>query len=50
MFAELYGKVTGCCKGKGGSMHLAAPEVGLMGQSSIVTSTIPHAVGAPFSC
>ena len=46
MFAELYGKATGCCKGKGGSMHLAAPDVGLMGQSSIVTSTIPHAVGA----
>jgi TPP-dependent pyruvate/acetoin dehydrogenase alpha subunit len=46
MFAELYGKVTGCCGGKGGSMHMAAPEVGLMGASAIVASTIPHAVGA----
>lgn len=46
MFAELYGKITGCCQGKGGSMHLAAPEVGLMGSSAIVASTIPHAVGA----
>jgi len=46
MFAELCGKVTGCCEGKGGSMHLAAPEVGMMGASAIVASTIPHAVGA----
>ena len=46
MFAELYGKVTGCGKGKAGSMHLAAPEVGLMGASAVVASTIPHAVGA----
>lgn len=46
MFAELYGKGTGCCGGKGGSMHLAAPEVGLMGSSAVVASTIPHAVGA----
>ena len=46
MFAELFGKSTGCCGGKGGSMHLAAPEVGLMGASAVVASTIPHAVGA----
>jgi pyruvate dehydrogenase E1 component alpha subunit len=46
MFAELYGKVTGCAKGKAGSMHLAAPDVGMMGASAVVASTTPHAVGA----
>lgn len=46
MFAELYGRTTGCGGGKAGSMHLAAPEVGLMGASAVVASTIPHAVGA----
>lgn len=46
MFAELYGKATGCGGGKAGSMHLAAPEVGFMGSSAVVASTIPHAVGA----
>jgi pyruvate dehydrogenase E1 component alpha subunit len=46
MMAELYGKSTGCGGGKAGSMHLAAPEVGFMGSSAVVASTIPHAVGA----
>ena len=46
MIAELYGRATGLAKGKAGSMHLAAPEVGMMGSSAIVASTIPHAVGA----
>jgi len=46
MFAELYGKATGVCGGKAGSMHLAAPEAGLMGSSAVVASTISHAVGA----
>lgn len=45
-FAELYGKVTGGCQGKAGSMHLTAPEVGFMGSSAVVASTIPHAIGA----
>lgn len=46
MFAELYGKATGGCGGKAGSMHLTAPEVGFMGSSAVVASTIPNAVGA----
>lgn len=45
MMAELYGKATGCSKGKGGSMHLASPQVGLPGSSAIVAGTIPLAVG-----
>jgi TPP-dependent pyruvate/acetoin dehydrogenase alpha subunit len=44
--AELYGRTGGFAKGKAGSMHLAAPDVGMMGSSAVVGSTIPHAVGA----
>jgi pyruvate dehydrogenase E1 component alpha subunit len=46
MFAELYGRATGCCGGKGGSMHLTAPEVGMLGASAIVAGSVPLAVGA----
>ncbi|MFC1909228.1 thiamine pyrophosphate-dependent dehydrogenase E1 component subunit alpha [Chloroflexota bacterium] len=46
LMAELYGKRTGCSKGKGGSMHLVAPEVGILGTSSIVGGNTPLAVGA----
>ena len=46
MLAELYGKEAGGCGGKAGSMHLAAPEVGFMGSSAVVASSIPHAIGA----
>ena len=46
MFAELYGKATGCGKGKAGSMHLSEKSVGMMGSSAIVASTISHAVGS----
>jgi TPP-dependent pyruvate/acetoin dehydrogenase alpha subunit/pyruvate/2-oxoglutarate/acetoin dehydrogenase E1 component len=49
MFAELFGKLSGCSKGKAGSMHLTAPEVGIMGTSAVVSSTIPHAVGAAYA-
>jgi len=49
MMAELYGKYTGCGKGKAGSMHLADKESGVMGCSAIVSSTIPHAVGAAYA-
>ena len=38
MFAELYGRATGCSGGKGGSMHLVAPETGMLGASAIVAS------------
>ena len=46
MFAELYGKATGCSRGKGGSMHLVDSDAGMMGASAIVGGTIPLAVGA----
>lgn len=45
-FAELYGKIRGSGKGKAGSMHLSAPERGLMATSAVVGTTIPLAVGA----
>lgn len=45
LFAELFAKDTGCARGKGGSMHLVASEVGLMGCSALVASTIPVATG-----
>lgn len=47
--AELMGRTTGCCKGKGGSMHLADSSVNFMGTSAIVASTLPHAVGAAYA-
>ena len=46
MMAELYGRANGVSKGKAGSMHLAAPQVGVMGASAVVASTISLAVGA----
>ena len=48
-FAEMYGKITGVLKGKGGSMHLLSPEDSLMGVSAVVGSTLPLAVGAAFA-
>ena len=48
-FGEMYGKVTGMAKGKGGSMHLSAPEQGLISTSAIVASGLPVAVGAAFA-
>lgn len=45
MIAELYGKITGCAKGKGGSMHLVDKQKGMMGTSAIVATTIPVSVG-----
>jgi TPP-dependent pyruvate/acetoin dehydrogenase alpha subunit len=48
-FAEMYGKDTALLKGKGGSMHMCAPDFGFMGTSAIVASIIPVAVGAAFA-
>lgn len=45
-FSELMGRKNGVCGGKGGSMHLASPEHGVIGASAVVGSTISHAVGA----
>ncbi len=49
MVAELYGKATGCTKGKGGSMHLIAPDQGVMGTSAVVGTTIANAVGYAYA-
>lgn len=49
MIAELYGKVTGCAKGKGGSMHLIDVDHGVMGMSAIVATSIPQAVGFAYA-
>lgn len=46
MMAEIYGRLSGCSQGRGGSMHLVAPEVGLMGISAIVGGSMPLGVGA----
>lgn len=46
MFGELYGRVTGCARGRGGSMHLVDLNAGFLGAVPIVASTIPIAVGA----
>jgi pyruvate dehydrogenase E1 component alpha subunit len=46
LLAEVLGKVTGCSRGFGGSMHLRAPEYGLVGTVPIVSATVPIAVGS----
>lgn len=49
VMAELFGKATGLCKGKGGSMHLFAPALNFMGGYAIVGGQFPIAVGLAFS-
>jgi len=49
LMAELVGKATGVCKGKGGSLHLADYAVGSLGESGITGSSIPISVGAGLS-
>jgi TPP-dependent pyruvate/acetoin dehydrogenase alpha subunit len=48
MMAELYGKSTGYCKGKGGSMHITDMNVGMLGANGIVCGGVPIAVGAAY--
>jgi TPP-dependent pyruvate/acetoin dehydrogenase alpha subunit len=49
MMAELFGRETGVCKGRGGSMHLADFSVGMLGARAIVGGGLPLAVGAALS-
>ena len=48
MIAEIYGKATGCARGKGGSMHLIDESVGFMGSTAIVGGTVPVGVGLAY--
>ena len=49
MMAELMGKSTGYCKGKGGSMHISDTSLGMLGANDIVGAGSPIAVGAAFA-
>jgi pyruvate dehydrogenase E1 component alpha subunit len=49
MFAECFGKATGYCKGKGGSMHIADFSLGILGANGVVGAGFPIMVGAGFS-
>ena len=49
MMAELFGKKAGYCKGKGGSMHIADMEIGILGANGIAGGGLPIAVGAALS-
>lgn len=49
MLAEIYGKEAGCCKGRGGSMHLFDRSVGMLGSTPIVGGSIPVGVGLAFA-
>ena len=49
LISELYGKSTGCSKGRGGSMHITDPSVGFVGSTAIVSNSIPVGVGLSLS-
>lgn len=49
MYAELFGRSTGYCKGKGGSMHISDLDLGMLGANGIVGAGPPIAIGAAFS-
>jgi acetoin:2,6-dichlorophenolindophenol oxidoreductase subunit alpha len=50
MFAELYGRAEGYCKGKGGSMHIADRSLGILGANGIVGASVHIGTGAAFAC
>ena len=50
VMAEMTAKATGCCRGMGGSMHIADFGVGMLGANAIVAAGIPIAVGAAWTC
>jgi TPP-dependent pyruvate/acetoin dehydrogenase alpha subunit len=50
MMAEIFGRSTGYCKGKGGSMHIADVELGILGANGIVGGGPPLATGAAIAC
>ncbi|GAI98711.1 unnamed protein product [marine sediment metagenome] len=50
IMAELYGKTTGCCKGKGGSMHIGNVEKGMLPAIAVVGANIPIVTGIPSLC
>ncbi|MFH1353966.1 MAG: thiamine pyrophosphate-dependent dehydrogenase E1 component subunit alpha [bacterium] len=49
MLAEIYGKATGCCQGRGGSMHLIDQAVNFLGSTPIVTNIVPVATGVAWA-
>src|SRR5438445_1682900 len=49
MMAELMGKAAGYCKGRSGSMHIAAAECGILGANAIMAAGIPMALGAAYA-
>lgn len=49
MVAEIYGRSSGCCGGRGGSMHLIDLDVGFLGATPIVGGTVPLAVGSAWA-
>ncbi len=50
MMAEIFGRKTGYCKGKGGSMHIADPDLGILGANGIVGGGVCVATGAGIAC
>jgi len=49
MMAEMMGRETGCCKGRGGSMHVADLSIGILGADGVVAGGVPMTVGAALS-